>query len=218
MGLVWINHDESSPEAERGFVEIPPCQGSGFAGNGTLASLHRESGLVAWGARHVWWWWVKGILRILERVEVEGRGICRPSRRLCWWRITPATWTRRCWPALVGTVANRIFPIAAGDTFFKTPALAAFAAGFMNALPMWRKNCGRHAIEDLRQRLIEEPCALHLVPRKARAPAPEKWGRSSTGWGCWWRAPACRWFPVISMARSKRCRRVGVGRGRGVFG
>jgi 1-acyl-sn-glycerol-3-phosphate acyltransferase len=47
--------------------------------------------------------------------------------------------------------------------------MAAFAAGLMNALPMWRKNCGRHAIDALRQRLIDEPCAYILFPEGTRS-------------------------------------------------
>src|SRR5262245_9485206 len=54
---------------------------------------------------------------------------------------------------------DHIFPIAAGDVFFETPAMSAFSAFFLNALPMWRKKCGPHALLQLRQRLVEEPCA-----------------------------------------------------------
>ena len=33
-----------------------------------------------------------------------------------------------------------VYPIAAGDTFFKSPVTAAMSAVFINALPMWRKS------------------------------------------------------------------------------
>ena len=56
-----------------------------------------------------------------------------------------------------------------GDTFFQTPIMRAFAAGAMNALPLWRKNAGRHAMEDLRQRLIGEPCGYILFPEGTRS-------------------------------------------------
>jgi 1-acyl-sn-glycerol-3-phosphate acyltransferase len=64
---------------------------------------------------------------------------------------------------------DRIFPVAAGDTFFETPVTAAFAAGLLNALPMWRKHCGRHALEELRHRLLEEPCGYILFPEGTRS-------------------------------------------------
>src|SRR5260370_23374274 len=64
---------------------------------------------------------------------------------------------------------DRIFPIAAGDVFFEVPAVAAFAALAVNALPMWRKNCGPQAMRELRQRLTEEPCAYILFPEGGRS-------------------------------------------------
>ena len=42
---------------------------------------------------------------------------------------------------------DRVFPLAAGDVFFSTPAVAGFAAFVMNALPLWRRNCGAHAMD-----------------------------------------------------------------------
>src|SRR5262249_20097289 len=44
-----------------------------------------------------------------------------------------------------------------------------FAAGMLNALPMWRKKCGPHALGQLRQRLLEEPCAYILFPEGTRS-------------------------------------------------
>jgi 1-acyl-sn-glycerol-3-phosphate acyltransferase len=60
------------------------------------------------------------------------------------------------------------FPIAAGDTFFVTKATAAFAAIFLNALPMWRKKCGPHAMEALRARLVEGRTIYLLFPEGTR--------------------------------------------------
>jgi len=62
-----------------------------------------------------------------------------------------------------------VLPIAAGDTFFETPVLAAFAATCLNALPLWRANVGRHALGQLRERLISEPCAFILFPEGTRS-------------------------------------------------
>jgi 1-acyl-sn-glycerol-3-phosphate acyltransferase len=71
--------------------------------------------------------------------------------------------------ALPLRLRNCVFPLAAGDTFFETPAVAAFAASMMNALPLWRKNCGHHAIDALRDRLIREPCGYILFPEGTRS-------------------------------------------------
>jgi 1-acyl-sn-glycerol-3-phosphate acyltransferase len=39
----------------------------------------------------------------------------------------------------------------------------------LNALPTWRKKCGTHALEQLRQRLMQEPCAYILFPEGTRS-------------------------------------------------
>src|SRR6202012_4552083 len=63
---------------------------------------------------------------------------------------------------------NAVFPIAAGVFFFETPVMTAFSAWMMNALPMWRKNAGRHAMQQLRERLVGEPCGYILFPEGTR--------------------------------------------------
>ena len=62
-----------------------------------------------------------------------------------------------------------MFPVAAGDVFFETPALSIFSSQFLNALPMWRKHCGPHALAELKKRLVEEPCGYILFPEGARS-------------------------------------------------
>ena len=61
-----------------------------------------------------------------------------------------------------------VFPIAAGDTFFTKRASSIFATAFMNALPIWRKNCGAHSLEDLRERLLQRACIYILFPEGTR--------------------------------------------------
>jgi 1-acyl-sn-glycerol-3-phosphate acyltransferase len=60
------------------------------------------------------------------------------------------------------------FPIAAGDTFFVTKATTVFAAMMLNALPMWRKKCGAHAMGELQARLLEGPAIYLLFPEGTR--------------------------------------------------
>lgn len=66
------------------------------------------------------------------------------------------------------SLCDSVFPIAAGDVFFRTPAVSWLSAGLVNALPMWRKNCGSHAIKALRDKLVEESCAYILFPEGTR--------------------------------------------------
>jgi len=61
------------------------------------------------------------------------------------------------------------FPIAAGDVFFETTASSLLATMLLNALPMWRKRCGSHAIQDLRDRLTGDPAIYVLFPEGTRS-------------------------------------------------
>ncbi len=71
--------------------------------------------------------------------------------------------------ALPCRLCDRVFPVAAGDVFFVTPGVSLFSAMFLNALPMWRKCCGPHALAELKKRLVEEPCGLILFPEGTRS-------------------------------------------------
>jgi 1-acyl-sn-glycerol-3-phosphate acyltransferase len=64
---------------------------------------------------------------------------------------------------------ERAFPIAAGDVFFQTNVSSTFSAIILNALPMWRKNCGPHALADLRRKLQEEKSIFIIFPEGGRS-------------------------------------------------
>jgi 1-acyl-sn-glycerol-3-phosphate acyltransferase len=63
---------------------------------------------------------------------------------------------------------ERAFPIAAGDVFFHTKAVSVFSAIMLNALPMWRKSCGPHALAELRRKLQEEKAIFIIFPEGGR--------------------------------------------------
>jgi len=150
--------------------EYKPAQDLGLRGSERLRSVKRESGLLGRIGQHLWWWWVRSALRLTERIEIIGQDnlpasvpfvmVANHSSHLD--VLVLAT-------ALPARLRNHVFPLAAGDTFFETPVMAAFATGMMNALPMWRKNCGHHAIDTLRQRLLNEPSGYTLFPEGTRS-------------------------------------------------
>ena len=147
-----------------------PAHDLGLHEGDRLKSVQRESGLLGLIARNLWWWWVRGVLRLTERIEVIGREHLPDSAPF----VIVANHSSHLDVMVLATALplrsrNRVLPLAAGDAFFETPAVAVFAAEMMNALPMWRKNCGHHAIENLRTRLIEEPCAYILFPEGTRS-------------------------------------------------
>jgi 1-acyl-sn-glycerol-3-phosphate acyltransferase len=150
--------------------QYKPARDLGLSEAERHRSVARESGLVGTAARHLWWWWVRGILRLTERIEVIGREHLPQSPPF----VLVANHSSHLDAMVLATalplrLRNCVFPLAAGDTFFETPVMAAFAAEMMNALPMWRKNCGHHAIETLRQRLVAEPCGYILFPEGTRS-------------------------------------------------
>jgi 1-acyl-sn-glycerol-3-phosphate acyltransferase len=71
--------------------------------------------------------------------------------------------------ALTPRHRERAFPIAAGDVFFQTKVTSTFSAIMLNALPMWRKNCGPHALADLRRKLQEERAIFIIFPEGGRS-------------------------------------------------
>jgi 1-acyl-sn-glycerol-3-phosphate acyltransferase len=133
-------------------------------------SLQRESGLIFTGLHHLWWTFVCGYLAIWHRLTIHGKEHIPAEPPF----ILVANHTSHLDALVLASslpwrLRDRIFPIAAGDVFFQTPVVSAFAAGMLNALPMWRKKCGPHALEQLRKRLLEEPCAYILFPEGARS-------------------------------------------------
>jgi 1-acyl-sn-glycerol-3-phosphate acyltransferase len=136
-----------------------------------LRSTRREGGLVDSVAQFTARTVVRGYLKTWHRVEHEGRERLPASCPL----VLIANHCSHLDSIVLASmvpwkVRKRMFPIAAGDVFFETPLIAAFAAGVINALPMWRKNMGRHALDDLRTRLVEDRCAYILFPEGRRSP------------------------------------------------
>ncbi len=149
--------------------DLRPAKDLGLSFVQRLKSLHRESGLVETAGHFAWWSLVRAYLGLYHRLRVHGRRHLPKEPPF----ILAANHASHL-DALVlaaplpARLRDRIFPIAAGDVFFETPMMAAFAAGFINALPMWRKKCGPHALKELRARLVEEPCSYILFPEGGR--------------------------------------------------
>lgn len=150
--------------------ELRPARDLGLSHAERMRSLRREAGLVEWTIGRCSWWIVRTYLRLRHRLQVEGREqlpaeppfvlVANHSSHLDALSLAAV---------LPGHLRACAFPVAAGDTFFKTAASASFAALILNALPMWRRNCGSHALDELRRRLVEEPCIYILFPEGTRA-------------------------------------------------
>lgn len=133
-----------------------------------LRSLRRESGLLETSGHLAWWGFVGAYLRLAHRFELGGRLPAAPPfilvanhashlDVLC--LLAPLSWRIR----------DRVFALAAGDTFFESAVSSAFAAFALNALPVWRKKFDPEHFAELRRRLTDEPCAFALFPEGTRS-------------------------------------------------
>ena len=135
-----------------------------------MRSLHRESGLLGTLFQSAAWWATRASMTIWHRLRIEGREHlpADPPYILAANHCSHLD-TASMAMAVPRKHRKRVFPIAAGDTFFDTPGRALFSATVLNALPMWRHNCGRHAIQTLRHRLVEDRCIYILFPEGTRS-------------------------------------------------
>ena len=149
--------------------KLEPARDLGLPLKDRARSLRREDGLIETLLHWSWWLVIGAYLKSYHRLEISGceRLPARPPFVLVANHASHLDALVLA-AALPARIRHRVFPIAAGDTFFQTPATAAFAAFALNALPMWRKHCGPHALHELRKRLVNEPCAYILFPEGTR--------------------------------------------------
>lgn len=150
--------------------KLEPARDHGLPPAERARSLKRESSLLESIGHTAWTIAIKAYLRTYHRLSIEGaQHIPRKPPFVLIANHASHLDALVLAAALPTSLCDRVFPIAAGDVFFQTDPIAVFAAGFINALPMWRKNCGPHALEQLRERLVSEPCVYILFPEGARS-------------------------------------------------
>lgn len=150
--------------------DLKPANDLGLTPRERKLSLGRESGLIETGTHLAYWSMMRTYLALYHRTSVVGREhipvkppyvmVANHSSHLdVMMMVSVQRWQLR----------DKVFPLAAGDFFFETPAMATFATMCINALPLWRRNCGRHVLGELRNRLISEPCVYVLFPEGTRS-------------------------------------------------
>lgn len=181
-------------------------------------SLNREPGLAGLASNFLWRGLSGGYMALAHRLSIEGRQNLPTQPPY----VLVANHASHLDAVILELAAprrhlGRIFPIAAGDTFFEKPMLATFATACMNALPIWRKRCGGHSLDELRRRLVEEKCVFILFPEGTRT-RNGKPGRFKPGLGrlvCETSAPVVPCFidgawrampPSASLPRPKKIR------------
>lgn len=133
-------------------------------------SLQREAGPL--GATSGWMWRraMRAYLRTVHRLAVTGREHLPAAPPYVLVANHASHLDALVLAAAVPPgVAGRVFPLAAGDTFFTTPAATLFATGVLNALPVWRDHMGAHSLDALRERLERDACIFVLFPEGTRS-------------------------------------------------
>jgi 1-acyl-sn-glycerol-3-phosphate acyltransferase len=149
---------------------LQPAHDTGLTPSERFRSIRRESGLLENLAHHVCFSLLRSYFAIAHRLTIVGRerlpahGPFVLAANHCSHLDALALGA-----ALTPRHRERAFPIAAGDVFFQTKMSSTFSAIMLNALPMWRKNCGPHALADLRRKLQEEKAIFIIFPEGGRS-------------------------------------------------
>lgn len=149
----------------------------------SFRSLRREAGLIGALTQAGWRAMITAYLRGYHRLHVSGREhlpAAAPFMMIANHASHLDVLTLGA--ALPWRLRRSAFPIAAGDVFFETPAASLFSAMMLNALPMWRQRCGKHAMQELRDRLLGDPGIYLLFPEGTRSRTGEI-GRFKPGLG-----------------------------------
>ena len=146
-----------------------PAHDVGLSGEQRRLSLRREVGLESAISCFLWRSITRFYLAVAHRLKIHGRENLPREAPF----ILVANHASHLDAIILGGIlpsrfVGAVFPIAAGDTFFTKRASSIFATACMNALPIWRKNCGAHSLEDLRERLMEGACVYILFPEGTR--------------------------------------------------
>ena len=149
------DHSEEPPDGPR--FRMTPARDLDLPIRERRRSLTRESGLIDSIGHGTWLLAVRVYLRLYHRLRVVGREHIPTQPPF----ILIANHASHLDAMTLASVLpwrwrDRVFPLAAGDTFFTSPVRTTLATGFVNALPLSRGRGGRHAIESLRERLLCE--------------------------------------------------------------
>src|SRR5947207_6520780 len=150
--------------------ELQPARDTGLTPGERFRSVRRESGLIESLTHHACFSMLRIYFAVAHRLAIEGReelpaqGAFVLAANHCSHLDALALGA-----ALTPRHRERAFPIAAGDVFFQSTVTSRFSAIMLNALPMWRKNCGPHALVDLRRKLREEKAIFIIFPEGGRS-------------------------------------------------
>ena len=149
---------------------LQPAHDTGLTPSERFRSVRRESGLLESLAHQACFSLIRSYFALAHRLTIVGREKLPAHGPF----VLAANHCSHLDALALGAVLTprhreRAFPIAAGDVFFQTKVTSTFSAIMLNALPMWRKNCGPHALADLRRKLQEERAIFIIFPEGGRS-------------------------------------------------
>ena len=136
-----------------------------------LKSQRREATLVEFYGGTAWRFASKSYFKVVHRLEVRGEEHLPKQLPFVIVANHASHLDAVCLESLVDPhIAEKVFPIAADDTFFTSRAKSLFTALTVNALPVTRKSPKRSIAEMqlLRARLLEKECGFVLFPEGTR--------------------------------------------------
>ena len=150
--------------------QLQPARDTGLTPAERFRSVRRESGLLESLTHHVCFSMLRSYFAIAHRLTIMGRDNLPKQGPF----VLAANHCSHLDALALGAALRprhreSAFPIAAGDVFFQTNVTSTFSAIMLNALPMWRKNCGPHALADLRRKLQEEKSIFIIFQEGGRS-------------------------------------------------
>src|SRR4051812_6523394 len=149
--------------------QLQPARDAGLTPTERFRSVRRESGLLESLAQQTCFSLLRIYFGIAHRLTIAGHERLPLHGPF----VLAANHSSHLDALILGAALRprhreRAFPIAAGDVFFQTVAVSVLSAIVLNALPMWRKNCGPHALAELRRKLQEEKAIFIIFPEGGR--------------------------------------------------
>ena len=150
--------------------DLKPASDLGLHPWERLSSVRRESGPFLTAAHVAWALAARAYFALWHRLRVVGRERlpAEPPFVICANHASHLDALALAAPLRLD-LRDRVFALAAGDVFFESGFATAFAAGFINALPVWRKKRTPKALQELRAKLLGDPCGFILFPEGARS-------------------------------------------------
>ena len=149
--------------------QLQPARDTGLTPNERFRSVRRESGLLENITHQFCFLLVRSYFAVAHRLAIKDRDKLPLHGPF----VLVANHCSHLDALVLGAALTprhreRAFPIAAGDVFFQSTITSRFSAIMLNALPMWRKNCGPHALAELRRKLQEEKAIFIIFPEGGR--------------------------------------------------